>query len=47
MSRPEFATTAKFKSRNNKGKHLIGLPATEAVITHGLELISAFIADYC
>ena len=31
-------------SRNKK--KLIGLPATEAVIKHGLELISMYVEDY-
>jgi len=46
MSRPEFAITNKTK-RIRKKKELIGIPATEAVIKHGLELINMYIADYC
>ena len=33
-------------SRRNPVKRLIGLPATEAVIRHGLELVGNFINDY-
>lgn len=47
MKRPEFATSQKFQRSRNAGKHLIGLPATESVITHGLELINAYVSDYC
>ena len=42
MSRPQFAITGPKKA----GKQLIGLPATEAVIQHGLELVNNFINDY-
>ena len=45
MERPDFAITAKTRLSRNK-KKLIGLPATEAVIKHGLELISMYIEDY-
>lgn len=45
MARPEYATTA--KNRANAGKRLIGLPATESVIKHGLELIGIFINENC
>ena len=44
MSRPEYAVSTKNKRRPNK--RLIGVPGTEAVIKHGLELISGFLADY-
>lgn len=43
MTRPEYATTA--KNRMNSAKKLIGLPATEAVIKHGLELIGMYINE--
>ena len=42
MKRPEFAISSKKKS----SKSLVGLPATEAVINHGLELVSNFVNDY-
>lgn len=45
MERPDFAITAKTRLSRNK-KKLVGLPATEAVIKHGLELISMYIEDY-
>ena len=45
MSRPEYAVSVKNKFRRNT-KRLIGVPGTEAVIKHGLELISAFLSDY-
>lgn len=45
MERPEFAVTTKTRMSRNR-KKLIGLPATEAVIKHGLELISMYIEDY-
>lgn len=41
LSRPDFAT-----SKKSASKRLIGLPATEAVIRHGLELIGNFVNDY-
>lgn len=45
MSRPEFAVSG--KTRMGRGtKRLIGLPATETVIRHGLDLISMYINDY-
>ena len=44
MSRPDFASNS--GSRRNPVKRLIGLPATEAVIRHGLELVGNFINDY-
>ena len=44
MSRPEYAVSVKVKKRPTK--RLIGVPGTEAVIKHGLELISGFLADY-
>lgn len=45
MERPDFAITAKTRLSKTK-KKLVGLPATEAVIKHGLELISMYIEDY-
>lgn len=45
MSRPEFAVSSKTRT-NQARKKLIGLPATEAVIKHGLELISMYVDDY-
>jgi len=44
MSRPEYAVS--IKNRKKITKRLIGVPSTEAVIKHGLELISAFLSDY-
>ena len=44
MSRPEYAVSVRNKKKTNK--RLIGIPGTEAVIKHGLELISAFLSDY-
>ena len=44
MSRPEYAVSVRVKKRSTK--RLIGIPSTEAVIKHGLELISAFLSDY-
>ena len=46
MERPDFAITTKTRMSRNK-KKLIGLPATEAVIRHGLDLIGQYINDYC
>lgn len=46
MERPEFAVSNKTRFSRNK-KKLIGLPATEAVIKHGLELIAMYVDDYC
>jgi hypothetical protein len=43
MKRPEFAVSNKARKITKK---LIGLPGTEAVIKHGLELISNFLNDY-
>lgn len=43
MSRPQFA----MPTTSRKQKELIGIQATEPVIKHGLELIAAFINDYC
>lgn len=43
MSRPEFAVSGTSKRQR---KQLVGVPATEAVIRHGLELVSNFINDY-
>jgi hypothetical protein len=45
MTRPDFAISSKSKSKSSK--RLIGLPATEAVIRHGLDLIGQYINDYC
>lgn len=45
MSRPDFAVTKNTK-RSPNTKKLIGVPGTEAVIRHELELIAAFINDY-
>lgn len=45
MSRPAIALSGGMKKARGS-KQLIGLPATEAVIRHGLELIANFIADY-
>lgn len=44
MARPEFAVSN--RARRTTTKNLIGLPATEAVIKHGLELIEMYIEDY-
>lgn len=44
MSRPEYAVSVKNKKRSTK--RLIGIPSTDAVIKHGLELISAYLSDY-
>lgn len=44
MKRPEFAVS--IKARRSASKKLIGVPATEAVIKHGLELIQNFLEDY-
>jgi len=44
MSRPEYAISVRAKKKPTK--RLIGVPSTEAVIKHGLELISAFLSDY-
>ena len=46
MSRPEFAVSQKTRA-SRSSKRLIGLPATEAVIRHGLDLIGMYINDYC
>jgi hypothetical protein len=46
MTRPEFAVAQKTRY-NKSAKRLIGLPATEAVIRHGLDLIGMYINDYC
>lgn len=46
MARPEFAITQKGRVSRTQ-KKLIGLPATEAVIRHGLDLIGMYINDYC
>lgn len=44
MKRPEFAVST--RAQKQVTKRLIGVPATEAVIKHGLELIAAFLEDY-
>ena len=44
MSRPEYAVSIRAKKKPTK--RLIGIPGTEAVIKHGLELISSFLSDY-
>ena len=46
MTRPEFAVSQKTRY-SKSSKRLIGLPATESVIRHGLDLISMYINDYC
>lgn len=45
MTRPQFAISANAR-RKMQNKTLIGLPSTEAVIKHGLELVSNFLNDY-
>lgn len=45
MPRPEFAMTG--KNARNRGKRLIGIPSTPAVISHGLELISDYVVNSC
>ena len=42
MARPKFAITGP----RRPNKQLIGLPATEAAIQHGLELVQNFVNDY-
>ena len=42
MARPQFAITGPRKP----GKQLIGVPSTDAVIQHGLELVDNFVNDY-
>lgn len=44
MTRPEYAVSV--KNRKTSSKRLIGIPGTEAVIKHGLELIDSFIQNY-
>ena len=44
MARPEYAVSS--KARKIVTKKLIGLPTTEPVIKHGLELVSNFLNDY-
>lgn len=46
MTRPDFAISQKAKAGRSQ-KRLIGLPATEAVIRHGLDLVGTYINDYC
>lgn len=43
MERPEFATSNRNKKRTTK--RLIGIPATESVINHGLELIQIQLSE--
>lgn len=43
MERPEFAVSVRNKRKVNK--RLIGIPATESVINHGLELIQIQLSD--
>lgn len=45
MARPEFAKGEKAK-KNPNAKALIGVPATEYVINHQLELISNYLNDF-
>lgn len=42
MSRPQFAITGP----RRPNKQLVGVPSTEAVIRHGLELVANFVNDY-
>ena len=44
MTRPDYAVSVRNKKKPTK--RLIGVPGTEAVIKHGLELISSFLSDY-
>ena len=44
MSRPEYAVSVRAKKKTTK--RLIGIPGTEPVIKHGLELIGSFLSDY-
>ena len=44
MKRPEFAVST--RTAKQVTKRLIGVPSTEAVIKHGLELVAAFLEDY-
>ena len=44
MGRPEFAMSTKYGKKAQK--KLIGVPATDAVIKHGLELLQNFVNDY-
>lgn len=44
MSRPEYAVSV--KNRKKTTKRLIGVPSTESVIKHGLELVQSFLNDY-
>ena len=46
MTRPDFAVSQKGRMGRAQ-KRLIGLPATEAVIRHGLDLIGMYVNDYC
>ena len=45
MKRPEFAVSNRIKQKMGT-KKLIGLPSTESVIKHGLELVGNFLNDY-
>ena len=42
MARPQFAITGP----RRPGKQLVGVPSTDAVIQHGLELVGNFVNDY-
>lgn len=44
LERPQYAVSVKNKRAGNK--KLLGVPGTEAVIKHGLELIQNFLSDY-
>lgn len=43
MERPEFAVST--KNRGRVTKRLVGIPSTESVITHGLELIQIYLNE--
>jgi len=44
MTRPDFAVSSSI--RRAPTKRLIGIPSTESVIKHGLELVGNFVNDY-
>ena len=44
LDRPQYAVSVKNKKASNK--RLLGVPGTESVIKHGLELIQNFLSDY-
>jgi hypothetical protein len=46
MQRPDFAAASSNVRKRRATKVLIGVPGTEAVIRHELELISNFLCDY-